>query len=94
MAVSGPINASAVLYPEKDVGTHLVEGWVGPTAGIGSLENNQEKISYCCRNSRPGIVHFVVKSLYWLSYPGSLSYNVLLFYLHLKFFIVSKESVE
>jgi hypothetical protein len=58
--VSVQHHAPAALTQGKKHGTRWVEGWVGPTAGLGVLEKRQ--ISCRCWNSNLG------SSLYWLSY--------------------------
>jgi hypothetical protein len=38
--MNGYVHASAALLWGKDVGTHLLGGWVGPRDGLDSLENS------------------------------------------------------
>lgn len=94
MAVSGPINASAVLNPEKDVGSHLVEGWVGPTAGIGAPENDQEKNLLLLPDFETRDRPFCSQVTILTELPRHPLVYCTVIYVHLKFFIVSKENAE
>jgi hypothetical protein len=53
MGVSGQRHAPAALYPRgKDPGTHCVEGWVGPRAGLDAKDRG--KILCLCQGLNPG----------------------------------------
>jgi len=41
MEMSDQSHAHAVLSPGKNHDTHLVEGWVGPTAGLGVMKERK-----------------------------------------------------
>jgi hypothetical protein len=71
MGVSGQRHAPTALYPgERTPGTHWTGGWVDPRAGLDA--EAKRKILCLCRGSNPSRP---VRShtLYWLSYPGSIS---------------------
>ena len=67
MEASSQFHAQATSTP----GTHLTGSCVGPISDLHALE--KWKIS--CRNSKgdPSVVQPVAQSLYWLSYPSSIS---------------------
>jgi hypothetical protein len=58
---------------ERTPGTHCTGGWVGLRAGLDTEVTRN--ILCSCRVSNPDcpVVQSVVKTLYWLSYPGSRS---------------------
>jgi hypothetical protein len=41
MKVTGHVQVSAALNPEKNPATHSTEGWVGPRQGLGILDKIQ-----------------------------------------------------
>jgi hypothetical protein len=69
MEASGQLHASAALPSgERYPGTHWTGGWVGPTAGLDTVE--WREISYPCRESNPSRPPRS-PSLHGLSYSGS-----------------------
>jgi hypothetical protein len=47
MEVSSELHALAALPPGKNHGTHRIGGWIGPRAGLDTLE---KRMSYSCQN--------------------------------------------
>jgi hypothetical protein len=61
------------LTPEEGApSTHWIGGWVGPRAGLDTLE--KRKISHCWE-SNPGCAASS-STLYWLSYPDSYNFVI------------------
>jgi hypothetical protein len=50
-------------------GTHWIEVWVGPSAGLGVVAKRNNPIIVPAGKWTP-VVQFVAWSLYWLNYPG------------------------
>jgi hypothetical protein len=54
-------------------GTHWIEDWVGPRAGLGAAAKKNPIIAPAGNWTR--IVQPVAQSLHWLSYPGIASFS-------------------
>jgi hypothetical protein len=72
MEVSGQLHAAAAFAPgERAPGTHWIEGWVDPGAGLGDLEK-RKFLTLPGLEFRPLGRPARSPSLYRLRYPGSL----------------------
>jgi hypothetical protein len=74
MGVSGQCHAPAALHPQqKDPDTHWIGGWVGPRADLDTEATG--KIQCLCWGIEPRSPGHPARrqTLYWLSYPSSLS---------------------
>jgi hypothetical protein len=45
MEVSGQFRAPVTLLPGKDIGTHWVEGWLGPKTGLDAVMKRTSSMS-------------------------------------------------
>jgi hypothetical protein len=73
--------------PRFTPGTHWTGGWVGPRAGLDA--EVRRKTLCLCRGSNPGRP-VRSQTLYWLSYPGSLSW----LYFPYKIYTAERKLVE
>jgi hypothetical protein len=55
MGFSGQLHAPVRFIPaERDPGTHLIGGWVGPTAGLDAVVKRKKCLPCPCKESNPG----------------------------------------
>jgi hypothetical protein len=58
MEMSGQLHSLAALLPEKEPGTHMLGGWVGPRAGLDVVGKRK---SLACAGNRTPVVQPVAR---------------------------------